>query len=45
MVIEDLEQVLAPPKLVGVLCIVLLLGGAENFWGNPTSQLKSPIIP
>jgi len=35
MVIEDLEHVLAPRKLLAALYIVSALGGAEN-WGNPT---------
>jgi len=35
MVIEDLEHVLAPIKLLAALYIVSALEGAEN-WGNPT---------
>ena len=34
MVIEDLERVLAPQKLLGVRLTVLLLEGAENL-GEP----------
>jgi len=44
MVIEDPEHVLAPPKLLGVGRIVLLLG-ALKIWGNLTPQLKTPITP
>jgi len=40
-VIEDLEQVLAPQKLLGVRVIVSPLG-ALKIWRNPTPQLKPP---
>jgi len=45
MVIEDLEHVLAPPKLLGVWRTVLPLGSAENLWITRPRQLKTPITP
>jgi len=41
-VIEDLEHVPAPPKLLGLRRIVSPLGGAE-YWGKTSlPQLKPP---
>jgi len=41
-VIEDLEHVLAPQKLLGVWCTVSVLRGAENLGVNRPPQLKTP---
>ena len=43
MVIEDLERVLAPGKLLGVWRKVSLLGGAENLGETRPPQIKTPI--
>jgi len=45
MVIEDLEDVLAPRKLFGVWRIVSLLGGTENLEITRPRQLKTLITP
>jgi len=39
-VIEDLEHVITPPKLLGVRCIVSPLGGTENQWETRPLNLK-----
>ena len=42
MVIEDLEHILAPPKILDVQCIVLPLGDAENLGEPYPLNLKPP---
>ena len=42
MVIEDLEQVLAPPKLLEVWRVVSPLGGADNLGVTIPLNLKPP---
>jgi len=42
-VIEDLEQVLAPLKRLGVWRIVSPLGGTENLGVTRPRQIKTPI--
>ena len=43
MVIEDLEHVLAPLKLLGVWCILSPLGGTEKLGETRPPELKTPI--